>query len=61
MTDVIDLGQRRRQREAEMKELWECTDCGAKEFLLTTDGSVICAGCRDLIEDLRVVDLDERQ
>jgi len=60
MTDVIDLDLRRRQRDAEMKELWQCAECGCREFLLAIDGTVICAGCRDLIEDLRVADLDER-
>jgi len=60
MTDVIDLDLRRRQRDAEMKELWQCAECESREFLLAIDGTVICAGCRDLIEDLSVVDLEER-
>ncbi len=55
MTDIIDFGQRRRQREAEMKDLWHCLGCGGHQFELTTDGAVICAGCRDMIEDLRAV------
>lgn len=58
MTDVIDLDLRRRQRDAEMKELWYCTGCGSHQFELAQDGAVICAGCRDLIEDLKVEDLD---
>lgn len=32
----------------------------AMEAAVLIDGTVICAGCRDLIEDLRVADLDER-
>ncbi len=58
MTGVIDMQLRRRQREAQTKDLWFCTGCGSHQFELATDGAVICAGCRDLIEDLKVEDLD---
>ncbi len=59
MTGVIDMQLHRRKREAEMKELWHCTECECLEFLLAIDGSVICAGCRDLIEDLVTIEPTE--
>jgi len=59
MTDVIDLDLRRRQRAAEIKELWECGECKCREFLLAIDGTVICAGCRDTIADLKTIDPTE--
>lgn len=40
-------------------EVWNCTECGGQVFWLHTDGTVSCAECDDLIEDLRTVRTDD--
>jgi len=56
MSDVINLEEKRRQRAADSRELWECSDCGGRLFLLTTDGAVICEQCRQDLDDLKTIE-----
>lgn len=54
MTDIIDLNERRKERDAGIVRLWECKDCNGSEFLLTVEGDVICMTCQEYMEDLYV-------
>lgn len=53
MTDVVDLGERRKKKKDE-EYIFAC-DCGCAMFRLYSDGAVMCLNCEAEIEGLTVV------
>jgi hypothetical protein len=51
-TPTASLDERRRQRSASRKDVWECSFCGSRQFLLAIDGDVLCYICNRQITDL---------
>jgi hypothetical protein len=54
MSEIIDLGQRRKAKEDEGDYILAC-DCGCAMFRLYANGEVMCLNCDAGIEGLTVV------
>lgn len=59
MAEVISLKAHKDYREFVQKTTWVCTDCGNGTFWLTTDGCIYCEKCKEGIEDLRTVEVND--
>lgn len=61
MTKVVDMRERLRRKALEdalqfanETRLMRCVACKAEEFLVTTEGQVICTGCQRVMTDMKV-------